>query len=125
MSDDKSAGTRPPDNLPGGGQECSTVLMITATPASPVSLLVPAVQTVAASEARLVLGALMQHLDRRLPHAHVEAIDASGAQPHVTLVVAAIALHNLPEGLAVGISAAAGADHGMTLGIALQNIPEG
>ncbi|MBK9782813.1 MAG: ZIP family metal transporter [Betaproteobacteria bacterium] len=40
-------------------------------------------------------------------------------------MVAAIALHNLPEGLAVGVAAAAGADHGMTLGIALQNIPEG
>ena len=39
--------------------------------------------------------------------------------------MAAIALHNLPEGLAVGVAAASGADHGMTLGIALQNIPEG
>ena len=104
--------------------------------ASLFSLLVPAVQTVAASEASFVLGALtafaflagvamMQHMDRRLPHAHVEAIESAGSRPHLALVVAAIALHNLPEGLAVGISAAAGADHGMTLGIALQNIPEG
>jgi len=104
--------------------------------ASLFSLLVPAVQTVAASPAPWLLGsvtaaaflagvAMMQRMDRRLPHAHVEDLEASGMQPHVGLVVAAIALHNVPEGLAVGVAAASGADHGMTLGIALQNIPEG
>jgi ZIP family zinc transporter len=104
--------------------------------ASLFSLLVPAVHTVAASEASLVLGALtglallagvamMQHVDRRLPHAHVETMAAAGVRPHLALVVAAIALHNVPEGLAVGISAASGGDQAMTLGIALQNIPEG
>ena len=104
--------------------------------ASLFSLLVPAVQTVAASDAPWMLGiltssaflagvAMMQHMDRRLPHTHVESVESATARPHVTLVVAAIALHNLPEGLAVGVAAAAGADHGMTLGIALQNIPEG
>lgn len=70
--------------------------------------------------------AAMQHLDRQMPHAHVEQIEpGTTVQPQVGLVVAAIALHNLPEGLAVGVAAAAGADHGMSLGIALQNIPEG
>ncbi len=104
--------------------------------ASLFSLLVPAVQTVAASEAPWMFGiltsiaflggvAMMQHMDQRMPHAHVENVDSSFVRPHVMLVVAAIALHNLPEGLAVGVAAAAGADHGMTLGIALQNIPEG
>ena len=68
---------------------------------------------------------LMQQMDRRFPHAHVENVEANAALPQVELVVAAIALHNLPEGLAVGVAAAAGADHGMSLGIALQNIPEG
>lgn len=104
--------------------------------ASLFSLLVPAVQTVMASDAVWSLGiatagallagvAAMQMLDRRLPHEHVEEVESSGMRPNVALVVAAIAIHNVPEGLAVGIAAAAGADHGMSLGIALQNIPEG
>jgi ZIP family zinc transporter len=104
--------------------------------ASLFSLLVPAVQTVAASAAPWSLGlataaallagvAAMHGLDRRLPHEHVETVESGGLQPNVALVVAAIAIHNVPEGLAVGVAAAAGADHGMSLGIALQNIPEG
>lgn len=104
--------------------------------ASLFSLLVPAAQTVMASAAVWSLGiatagallagvAAMHMLDRRLPHEHVEEVESSGIQPNVALVVAAIAIHNVPEGLAVGVAAAAGADHGMSLGIALQNIPEG
>jgi len=104
--------------------------------ASVFSLLVPAVQTVAASgtpwslglatAGALLAGAAMMHLmDKRTQHAHVEEVETSKALPHVGLVVAAIALHNIPEGLAVGVSAAAGVDHGMTLGIAIQNVPEG
>ncbi len=104
--------------------------------ASLFSLLVPAVQIVAASAtpwpsgivtALAFLGgvSMMQLIDRRTAHAHVENVEAAKVLPQVGLVVAAIALHNLPEGLAVGVSAAAGADHGMTLGIAIQNVPEG
>jgi ZIP family zinc transporter len=104
--------------------------------ASLFSLLVPAVQTVAASEMPWMLGAAtavalligvtaMQNLDRRMPHEHVEEVESKHTMPNVALVVAAISIHNVPEGLAVGVAAAAGADHGMSLGIALQNIPEG
>jgi ZIP family zinc transporter len=104
--------------------------------ASFFSLLVPATGIVAASAAPFPLailtagallagGALMQAMDCRFPHTHVESLDDSTVTPRLALVVVAIALHNLPEGLAVGVAAAAGADHGMTLGIALQNIPEG
>ena len=104
--------------------------------ASLFSLLVPAVQTVAASGTpwslglatafALLAGAAMMHwMDRRTEHSHVESVESSHAMPQVGLVVAAIALHNVPEGLAVGVAAASGVDHGMTLGIAIQNIPEG
>lgn len=104
--------------------------------ASLFSLLVPAVQTVAASAAPFPLaaltalallgGAALMHLiDRHTAHAHVETVEASRQMPQIGLVVAAIALHNVPEGLAVGVAAASGVDHGMSLGIAIQNIPEG
>jgi ZIP family zinc transporter len=104
--------------------------------ASFFSLLLPAAAEVAASSWPLaaaagtlaagLAGALaMQAFDDRTRHAHVEDVVPGTRQPHLHLVVAAIALHNLPEGLAVGIATTAGVDHGMSLGIALQNIPEG
>lgn len=77
----------------------------------------------------LVAGALaLAALDRALPHRHLDAPDtgrtAAGARS-ATLVAVAIALHNLPEGLAVGAAAASGTGGALTLGIALQNVPEG
>ncbi len=104
--------------------------------ASVFSLLVPALDLVADAPrpglagawvalALLAGAAGMQQLDRRLPHAHLDQAGAVPGEPNAALIVTAIALHNLPEGLAVGVAAAAGADHGISLGIALQNIPEG
>ena len=76
-------------------------------------------------------------LDKIIPHMHLdespEGIPCSLGKS--TMMVLAVALHNLPEGMAVGVVAAgwisgsetisfAGA-LALSLGIALQNLPEG
>ncbi len=52
---------------------------------------------------------------------------SGGIPPRILLFVTAIVLHNIPEGMAVGVSAGAGLDeaNGLALGIALQDVPEG
>lgn len=100
------------------------------------SLAVPALQAAAASAQPLFIGGAaiaaglagalaMQALDERTRHAHVEDVGSVPGRPQLALVVAAVALHNFPEGLAVGTAVSAGVDHGMSLGIAVQNVPEG
>lgn len=101
------------------------------------SLLVPALETGGAlrAVAGLALGAAATWLlDRAIPHLHPEFPDEATAEgPHVTwrrstLLIAAITIHNLPEGLAVGLGFGSG-DLGraaaLAAGIGLQNIPEG
>lgn len=68
-------------------------------------------------------GALLL-IDRALPHTH--APGRSRSVNAVWLFVFAIAVHNIPEGLAIGI-AASGPDSGnaVAIGISLQNVPEG
>lgn len=66
-------------------------------------------------------------LDKLLPHG-IESKSGGGDPCSVILFVLAIAIHNLPEGLAAGVSFGAGnlTDTLMIAGsIALQNIPEG
>lgn len=84
----------------------------------------------------IILGALSLNLiDKIVPHLH--RIIGADIENHpensnrlnkVLLFVIAIAIHNLPEGIAAGVSFGSG-DFGraisVTLGIALQNIPEG
>ena len=84
----------------------------------------------------IILGALSLNLiDKIVPHLH--RIIGTDIENHpennnrlnkVLLFVIAIAIHNLPEGIAAGVSFGSG-DFGraisVTLGIALQNIPEG
>ena len=85
------------------------------------------------------LGALFLFgLDKVLPHIHINFKEAEGIKTpwhKTTLLVLAITLHNIPEGLAVGVlfgGVAAGFD-GATIGgavalaiaIGLQNFPEG
>lgn len=72
-------------------------------------------------------------IDKLVPHLH--RLVGSEIEPHnngslskVLLFVTAIAIHNLPEGIAAGVSFGSG-DNAQALliagGIALQNIPEG
>ncbi len=84
--------------------------------------------------AGIFIGALSLNLiDRLVPHLH-KLVGADG-EPHnnanlskVLLFVTAIAIHNLPEGIAAGVGFGSG-DTSQALviagGIALQNIPEG
>lgn len=87
-----------------------------------------AVLTVAAG---LLLGALgIWGLHAVTPHQH-EAKGQEGPGSvklgKHTLFVLAITLHNLPEGMSVGVSYGADAETGLAvaIGIALQNVPEG
>lgn len=80
--------------------------------------------------AALMLGALaLIALDKLLPHEHFQTgrTGPSVAMQRVWLFVIAIALHNLPEGLAVGVAVTQPGNAGMplTLGMAVQNMPEG
>ncbi|MBQ8174463.1 MAG: ZIP family metal transporter [Clostridia bacterium] len=84
----------------------------------------------------LFCGAVCLNLiDRLVPHLHKMTGVGEEAHPEATaklnkvlLFVIAIAIHNLPEGIAAGVSFGTG-DLGQALtvagGIALQNIPEG
>lgn len=77
-------------------------------------------------------------IDRFTPHLHVgndcpEGIKCKASKP--TMLALAVTIHNLPEGMAVGVvmAAAIGSGSGismaaalaMAVGIAIQNIPEG
>lgn len=89
-------------------------------------------------------GVFLRLLDRILPHLHpgLSMSEAEGVQSswrRSVLLVSAITLHNIPEGLAVGVAfgaASSGIAEGslatslggavaLTLGIGLQNLPEG
>jgi ZIP family zinc transporter len=84
--------------------------------------------------AGIFVGALCLNLvDKLVPHLHrmvgadIESHPGSNLSK-VLLFVTAIAIHNLPEGIAAGVSFGAGNDaHALVIagGIALQNIPEG
>ncbi len=72
-------------------------------------------------------------MDRLTPHLHrISGLDKeehhNGNINKVLLFVLAIAIHNLPEGLATGVSFGGGSlDNALSvaIGIALQNVPEG
>jgi zinc transporter, ZIP family len=80
----------------------------------------------------------MLMLDHAIPHLHLQTTKAEGPHTHMhrtTLLVLAVTIHNIPEGIAVGVVFAgwlagsstitfAGAT-ALAIGIAIQNFPEG
>lgn len=77
-------------------------------------------------------------LDHVIPHLHREIDQVEGPKSHlsrITMLVLAVTLHNIPEGMAVGVVYAglmngsgtitAGGALALALGIAIQNFPEG
>lgn len=118
--------------------------------ASVWSLLIPAIEEAEASgqigwipaAGGFVLGiAFLYGLDRLIPHLHPGANAVEGvhsSMKRTSLLVMAVTLHNIPEGMAVGLSFALAAQHGggaqgasfaaafaLALGIGIQNFPEG
>lgn len=86
--------------------------------------------------AGIFLGAVcLNFLDRLVPHLHTlvgvdkeRHPDSTAQIDRILLFVTAIAIHNLPEGIAAGVGFGAGnTAEALTIagGIALQNIPEG
>lgn len=77
-------------------------------------------------------------LDIVIPHQHMDSTESEGPRTHLsktTKLVFAITLHNLPEGMAVGVALAGALDHNsvmpmagataLAIGMAIQNYPEG
>lgn len=79
----------------------------------------------------LIGAAALLLIDRMLPHEHfIKGVEGSRSLQikRVWLFVIAIALHNLPEGLAIGVAFAgpdAASARALAAGIAMQDIPEG
>ena len=115
--------------------------------ASVWSLLIPAMESSAGMERWAFLPAsvgfllgifFLLLLDHLIPHLHRNADQAEGPKSKLqrtTMLVLAVTLHNIPEGMAVGVVyagflagnagiTAAGA-LALSLGIAIQNFPEG
>ena len=115
--------------------------------ASVWSLIIPAIDQSAHLESFAFLPAFvgvwlgflfLMALDKIIPHLHVGSDCPEGSPCNLgksTMMVLAVALHNLPEGMAVGVVAAGwitgqetisfASALALSLGIAMQNLPEG
>lgn len=104
------------------------------------SLLIPSIDMAGESIIPAAVGflsgvAFLLLIDELTPHLHVGTQKTEGLRSRLSrtaMLALAVTIHNLPEGMAVGV-VFAGESHGLTLsaafavsiGIALQNIPEG
>ena len=104
------------------------------------SLLIPSIDMADESIIPAAVGflsgvAFLLLIDELTPHLHVGTQKIEGLRSRLSrtaMLALAVTIHNLPEGMAVGV-VFAGESHGLTLsaafavsiGIALQNIPEG
>ena len=115
------------------------------TAASVWSLLIPAMELAESQGQSVILpvgggfllgGAFLMALDGLLPHLHIGSDQPEGLPAQwkrTTMIVLAVTLHNIPEGMAVGLSFAIAAQEGgalagavaLALGMGLQNFPEG
>lgn len=115
--------------------------------ASVWSLLIPSIDltgreglgSVLPAAGGFLLGILfLLFLDTIVPHQHVDAAHSEGPHSRLskrTKLIFAITLHNIPEGMAVGVALAAAIDESsylsmagamaLAIGIAIQNFPEG
>lgn len=115
---------------------CAGVMLAAST----IGLIVPAAESAGIGRWWLVVSGVicgmlfLNLLDLFTPHLHkITGLDAeehrnNASINHILLFVMAIALHKLPEGIAAGVgfnSAETSDAWAVTLGIALQNIPEG
>ena len=112
--------------------------------ASMWSLLIPAIEKAeelgmagwmpAAGGSILGIGFLLL-MDYLLPHFGPESFHRGASPSRTALLVLAVTLHNIPEGMAVGVSFALAAQNGdaalltasvaLAIGIGIQNFPEG
>ncbi len=136
------------DGIPGRLQK--TLLGFAAgvmVAASVWSLLIPAMEMnpqggwpqVLPAAGGIALGmAFLYILDKITPHLHFVDGVSEGPRSHLSRtakLTLAVTLHNIPEGMAVGVSLAAALEHSpvvslaaalaLSLGIAIQNFPEG
>ena len=117
------------------------------TAASVWSLLIPAIEQSGETMGKLaflpaaigfLLGiAFLLLLDRLIPHLHLNSDKAEGMQsklPKNIMMLLAVTMHNIPEGMAVGVVYAgmlygggmsSSAALALAIGIAIQNFPEG
>ncbi len=115
--------------------------------ASVWSLLIPSIEMTGKDGFRSIMPAIigflggilfLLFLDSVVPHQHIDSPTSEGPRSHLSKtakLVFAVTLHNIPEGMAIGVAFAGALDHStsipmagavaLSIGIAIQNFPEG